>query len=78
MLNSNERAINFIKKTGLKKIGNHDFQIGKENFEFIAMKKKKTQWLTMAKIYAQPLQQHFYSLIFFLKVVFPSYFFIFY
>ena len=40
VLNSNERAINFYKKTGLKKIGNHDFQIGKENFEFIAMKKE--------------------------------------
>ena len=37
---SNERAINFYKKNGFEKIGNHDFQIGKENFEFIAMKKK--------------------------------------
>jgi ribosomal protein S18 acetylase RimI-like enzyme len=37
---SNERAINFYKKTGFEKIGNHDFQIGKENFEFIAMQKK--------------------------------------
>ena len=39
VLNSNERAINFYKKTGFEKIGNHDFQIGKENFEFIAMLK---------------------------------------
>ena len=37
VLNNNERAINFYKKTGFEKIGNHDFQIGKENFEFIAM-----------------------------------------
>ena len=40
VLNSNERAINFYKKNGFEKIGNHDFQIGKENFEFIAMKKE--------------------------------------
>ena len=39
VLNSNERAINFYKKTGFEKIGNHDFQIGKENFKFIAMLK---------------------------------------
>ena len=39
VLNSNERAINFYKKTGFESIGNHDFQIGKENFEFIAMLK---------------------------------------
>ena len=39
VLNSNERAINFYKKNGFEKIGNHDFQIGKENFEFIAMEK---------------------------------------
>ena len=37
VLDSNERAINFYKKTGFEKIGNHYFQIGKENFEFIAM-----------------------------------------
>ena len=37
VLNSNERAINFYKKTGFENIGNHDFQIGKENFEFTAM-----------------------------------------
>ena len=40
VLNSNERAINFYKKNGFEKIGYHDFQIGKENFEFIAMKKE--------------------------------------
>ena len=40
VLNSNERAINFYKKNGFEKIGNHDFQIGKENFEFIAMRKE--------------------------------------
>ena len=39
VLDGNERAINFYKKTGFEKIGNHDFQIGKENFEFIAMRK---------------------------------------
>ena len=39
VLNSNERAISFYQKTGFEKIGNHDFQIGKENFEFIAMKR---------------------------------------
>jgi len=37
VLNSNERAINFYIKNGFEAIGNHDFQIGKENFEFIAM-----------------------------------------
>ena len=40
VLNSNERAINFYRKNGFEKIGNHDFQIGKENFEFVAMKKE--------------------------------------
>ena len=40
VLNINERAINFYKKNGFEKIGNHDFQIGKENFEFIAMRKE--------------------------------------
>ena len=39
VLNSNERAINFYKKAGFEEIGNHDFQIGKENFEFVAMGK---------------------------------------
>ncbi len=40
VLNSNERAINFYLKNGFVEIGNHDFQIGKENFEFIAMSKR--------------------------------------
>ena len=40
VLNSNERAIGFYKKGGFEEIGNHDFQIGKENFEFIALNKK--------------------------------------
>jgi ribosomal protein S18 acetylase RimI-like enzyme len=40
VLNSNERAINFYIKNGFMEIGNHDFQIGKENFEFIALSKK--------------------------------------
>lgn len=39
VLTSNERAINFYRKTGFQQIGNHDFKIGKENFEFIAMSK---------------------------------------
>ncbi|CAL2093037.1 GNAT family N-acetyltransferase [Tenacibaculum sp. 190524A05c] len=39
-LNSNERALNFYKKNGFEKIGNHDFQIGKENFDFMAMEKE--------------------------------------
>ena len=37
VLNSNERAIRFYEKSGFEEIGNHDFQIGKENFEFVAM-----------------------------------------
>ena len=37
VLNSNDRAIGFYKKSGFEEIGNHDFQIGKENFEFVAM-----------------------------------------
>ena len=40
VLNSNERAINFYLKNGFTHIGNHDFQIGKENFDFILMSKK--------------------------------------
>ena len=39
VLDSNARAINFYKKSGFEKIGEHDFQIGKENFEFLAMLK---------------------------------------
>ncbi|HDZ04291.1 hypothetical protein LCGC14_0239570 [marine sediment metagenome] len=40
VLNSNERAVNFYIKNEFKGIGTHDFQIGKENFEFIAMSKQ--------------------------------------
>ena len=40
VLGSNERAINFYKRNGFEKIGDHDFHIGKESFEFIAMKKE--------------------------------------
>ena len=40
VLNSNERAIRFYGKSGFEEIGNHDFQIGKENFEFVAMNKE--------------------------------------
>ena len=37
VLHSNERAISFYKKSGFAEVGSHDFQIGKENFEFVAM-----------------------------------------
>ena len=40
VLNSNARAINFYKKNGFEKIGEHDFQIGKDNFELTVMKKE--------------------------------------
>ncbi|WP_297704473.1 GNAT family N-acetyltransferase [uncultured Eudoraea sp.] len=36
---SNERAINFYGRSGFEKIGDHDFQIGKEHFKFVAMLK---------------------------------------
>ena len=39
VLHSNERAISFYKKSGFEEVGSHDFQIGKENFEFVAMNK---------------------------------------
>jgi ribosomal protein S18 acetylase RimI-like enzyme len=39
VLGSNERAINFYSRSGFEKIGDHDFQIGKERFKFIAMLK---------------------------------------
>lgn len=39
VLHSNERAIHFYTKNGFHHIGNHDFSIGKEHFEFIAMSK---------------------------------------
>jgi len=40
VLNKNERAVNFYIKNGFMKIGNHDFQIGKESFDFTAMSKQ--------------------------------------
>ena len=40
VLKSNERAINFYIKNGFKEIGHHDFNIGNENFYFIAMSKQ--------------------------------------
>ncbi len=40
VLNSNERAIQFYKKNGFDIIGNHDFTIGEEHFDFFAMGKK--------------------------------------
>ncbi|MBT8271307.1 MAG: GNAT family N-acetyltransferase [Bacteroidia bacterium] len=36
----NSRAIRFYEKNGFDKIGAHDFQIGKENFDFIVMAKQ--------------------------------------
>ena len=39
VLHSNERAINFYAKNGFREIGKHDFQIGRENFHFLAMAK---------------------------------------
>ncbi|MDL5512487.1 GNAT family N-acetyltransferase [Arenibacter sp. M-2] len=36
----NTRAIHFYNKSGFEKIGEHDFQIGKENFRFFVMKKQ--------------------------------------
>lgn len=39
VLEANERAIKFYKKNDFITIGNHGFQIGKENFHFIAMSK---------------------------------------
>ena len=57
VLNSNERAINFYKKNGFEKIGNHDFQIGKENFEFIVMKKNLWKQNTI-KLYSNWFLEH--------------------
>ncbi|WP_298791157.1 GNAT family N-acetyltransferase [uncultured Allomuricauda sp.] len=39
VLKENVRAIRFYEKNGFEKIGDHDFQIGKEHFEFQAMVK---------------------------------------
>ena len=40
VLESNKRAISFYAKNGFAEIGNHSFEIGQENFSFIAMKKE--------------------------------------
>jgi ribosomal protein S18 acetylase RimI-like enzyme len=40
VLESNERAISFYTKNGFTEIGKHSFEIGQENFSFIAMKKE--------------------------------------
>jgi ribosomal protein S18 acetylase RimI-like enzyme len=40
VLNENNRAIGFYKKNNFIHIGNHNFQIGKEFFEFTAMEKE--------------------------------------
>ena len=40
VLESNERAISFYKKAGFVITGHHDFHIGKEHFDFIAMIKR--------------------------------------
>lgn len=33
----NEKAIRFYERNAFNKVGNHNFQIGKENFQFFAM-----------------------------------------
>lgn len=40
VLHDNNRAITFYLKNGFQIIGEHDFQIGKQNFDFIAMAKQ--------------------------------------
>lgn len=40
VLEENERAIRFYEKNGFTVIGKHNFQIGKEHFEFLAMSKE--------------------------------------
>lgn len=42
VLKSNIRAVKFYEKNGFETIGDHDFQIGKEHFEFQAMVKSLT------------------------------------
>lgn len=39
VLKSNERAIRFYQKNGFEPIGEHDFQIGSQGFDFSAMAK---------------------------------------
>lgn len=40
VLNENARAIRFYEKNDFRKIGEHDFQIGKESFHFYLMSKE--------------------------------------
>ena len=40
VLKDNQRAIKFYQKNGFRFIGEHDFQIGKEHFNFQAMSKE--------------------------------------
>lgn len=39
VLNENFKAIQFYKKGDFKVVGEHDFQIGKESFDFVVMSK---------------------------------------
>ncbi|MCW5515390.1 GNAT family N-acetyltransferase [Muriicola sp. Z0-33] len=39
VLDENERAINFYKRNGFETVGQHEFQIGREHFDFIVMSK---------------------------------------
>ncbi|MEJ5103035.1 GNAT family N-acetyltransferase [Chryseobacterium sp. MYb328] len=41
VLNSNERALQFYDKNGFTKVGKHQFSIGKEDFDFFALSKRK-------------------------------------
>ncbi|WP_250253709.1 GNAT family N-acetyltransferase [Chryseobacterium sp. Marseille-Q3244] len=41
VLNSNERALHFYDKNGYSRIGEHQFSIGKEDFNFFALSKQK-------------------------------------
>ncbi len=40
VLNSNDRALNFYRKSGFAEVGDHDFRIGKEHFEFRVLEKR--------------------------------------
>ena len=40
VLESNNRAISFYAKNGFTEIGKHSFEIGQQNFSYIAMKKE--------------------------------------
>lgn len=41
VLNSNQRALQFYAKNGYSKVGEHQFSIGKEDFDFFALSKQK-------------------------------------